>query len=102
MKFEMNKKLASKYAKSYNKCLHVAVHPKAYYRLRRIGVHTIFELLTKTRAELEAARVSIKDVAESARSEGYVDWADAILRSDVQQPFSTGRSVHIDHINRKP
>ena len=101
MKFEVNKKLVSS-TNAHDKSICVTVSHSNYNCLRRIGVHTMFELLTKTRAELEAARISIKDVAESARSEGYTDWADAILRSDVQQQFYTGRTVHIDHINRKP
>jgi len=62
----------------------------------------MFELVTKTRDELISARIIIEDVAEIARNEGYVDWADDILREDRLQPFATGRSVHIDHISRKP
>jgi len=101
MKFEINKKLASS-NKAHDKSTHVAVCHRNYNAIRRIGVHTMFELLTKTRTELEAACVLIEDVAKSARNEGYTDWALTILRDDGRQPFATGRTVHIDHINRKP
>jgi len=102
VKFEINKTFAPRTWKSYDKNTQIAVCLRTYGCLKRIGVYTLFELLTKTRTELEDASVYIDVIAECARKEGYTDWADNILRDDIQHPFSSGRMVHTDHIRRKP
>ena len=101
MKFEINKKFVNGRSRAYNKYTDVIVDSRTYHGLRRIGVQTLFELVTKTRAELIASRVFIEDVAEIARKEGYADWANTILREDRLQPFSTGCAVHIDHLRNR-
>jgi hypothetical protein len=62
----------------------------------------LFELLAKTRTELEDNGIDTYEIAICAKKEGYADWANATLDDAKLQPFPSGRIIHIDHIRRKP